>query len=166
MPRQEQETERKQKRTFLCVVDGCPEVKQAIYYAARRAKKVGANIMLLGIVAPASGGSEMMWGNVKNLVDNENHTQVKEAVDSFVDYVQDIVGTPPSIIIEEGTPTDIIKNTLKTHPEIRILVLGTSIGEDPGPLVKELTSGKTRLHIPITLVPGDISVEDIEMMSE
>ena len=154
-----------QKRTFLCVVDGSPEVRQAIYYTARRAKKVGANIMLLGIVAPASGGSEMMWGNVKNLVDGENHTDINHAIDDFSHYIENIVGHPPIKIIEEGIPTDTIKKTLKTHPEIRILVLGISSGENPGPLIKELTSGKTRLHIPITLVPADISIEEIEMLS-
>lgn len=154
-----------QKRTFLCVVDGSPEVKQAIHYTARRAKKVGANIMLLGLVAPASGGSEMMWGNVKNLVDNENHSHIKEAVDNFVDYVQNITGFAPVTKIIEGIATDVIKKILKDHPEIRILVLGISTEENPGPLVKELTTGKTRLHIPITLVPGDILNEDIEMLS-
>ena len=160
-----QQEKQDQKRTFLCVIDGSPEVKQAIHYTARRAKKVGANIMLLGLVAPASGGSELMWGNVKNLVDNENHSHIKESVDNFVDYVKNITGFSPMTEITEGIATDIIKRTLKDHPEIRILVLGISEQENPGPLIKELTTGKTRLHIPITLVPGDILNEDIEMLS-
>ena len=106
-----------------------------------------------------------MWGNVKNLVDGENHSHIENAVDDFSHYIHDITGYFPSKLIIEGIATETIKKTLKQHPEIRILVLGVSTNENPGPLVKELTSGKTRLHIPITLVPGDISIKELEMLS-
>ncbi|MEM6603793.1 MAG: universal stress protein [Pseudomonadota bacterium] len=153
------------KRTFLCVIDGSPEVKQAIYYTSRRAKKTGAAIMLLGIVPKVTGGSEMMWGDVKNQLEKQNNSDTQKSCDFYRDYISEHTHIDVKYILKQGRATDVIKETLKEHPEIRILVLGTGLGENPGPIIKELTSGTTKLNIPITLVPGDMSEDEIDLLS-
>ena len=52
-------------------------------------------------------------------------------------------------------------------PAISILVLGAGTGpEGPGPLITYLTGrGASRLRIPITIVPGGLTLEQIDALS-
>ncbi len=56
---------------------------------------------------------------------------------------------------------------LEEEPSIAILVLGASTGKrGPGPLVEALT-GKLigKLHVPVTIVPGNLSNEEVDAIT-
>jgi len=66
--------------------------------------------------------------------------------------------------LREGARRDELLKLIDEDPSISILVLGAATGtKGPGPLVSAVT-GKFvgRLRIPVTIVPGNLSVEAIE----
>jgi hypothetical protein len=73
----------------------------------------------------------------------------------------------PSVYIREGRRHDELLALINEDPTISILVLAAGTGpEGPGPLVSYLT-GKpaARLRIPITIVPGGLTIEEVDALS-
>ncbi|HEX6103280.1 MAG TPA: universal stress protein, partial [Alphaproteobacteria bacterium] len=56
---------------------------------------------------------------------------------------------------------------IEEEPSISILVLGANPGpKGPGPLVSMLTGKMVgRLRVPITIVPGNLTLEDVDKVS-
>ncbi|MGE5261639.1 MAG: universal stress protein, partial [Actinomycetota bacterium] len=70
----------------------------------------------------------------------------------------------PEEIIREGNKADEILKVVEEDQDIGVLVLGASKDPaGPGPLVTALASGRHVGHfpIPITVVPGHLSIEEI-----
>jgi hypothetical protein len=69
--------------------------------------------------------------------------------------------------VREGKAADLIVELIAEEPDISILVLGAGTGKKgPGPLVSSLAgklSGK--FPIPITVVPGNLSFEQIDSLT-
>jgi hypothetical protein len=73
----------------------------------------------------------------------------------------------PIVYIREGRPQEELLALINEEPDISILVLAAGTGQSgPGPLVSYL-SGKpvARLRIPITIVPGGLTIEQIDALS-
>ena len=73
----------------------------------------------------------------------------------------------PILYLREGARRDQLLKLIQEEPTISILVLGASTNpKGPGPLVSALT-GKfiSKLRIPVTIVPGNLSNEDIESIA-
>jgi hypothetical protein len=73
----------------------------------------------------------------------------------------------PILFVREGTPHQAIQNIIGEEPSIGVLVLGAGTGKHgPGPLVSQLAgkmSGK--FPIPITVVPGNLTDEQIDALA-
>jgi hypothetical protein len=81
--------------------------------------------------------------------------------------VQKLSGAMPVLYLREGNRRDELLNLIGEEPTISILILGASTSpKGPGPLVSALT-GKfvSRMRIPVTIVPGNLSDEDIESIA-
>jgi hypothetical protein len=71
-------------------------------------------------------------------------------------------------VIREGKLVDTIKQQIEDDEDIAVLVLGASKeATGPGPLVSSLAAGVTagRFPIPITIVPGDLNLEEIQALA-
>jgi hypothetical protein len=78
-----------------------------------------------------------------------------------------MTGQIPALYIREGNRLDALLDLLDEEPTISILVLAASTGKGgPGPLISAL-AGKLnkRLHIPLTIVPGDLKDEEIDALT-
>jgi hypothetical protein len=78
--------------------------------------------------------------------------------------VHQMSGAMPVLVLREGSRRDELLKLIDEDPSISILVLAAATGpKGPGPLVTEFT-GKLvgRLRIPVTIVPGNLSLEAIE----
>ena len=78
-----------------------------------------------------------------------------------------IAGSMPIVYIREGVCRDELLALINEEPSISILVLAAGTGpEGPGPLISYLT-GKpaARLRIPITIVPGSATMEQLDAVS-
>jgi nucleotide-binding universal stress UspA family protein len=152
------------ERVFLVVVDDSDEMQVALKFAAKRAKHSGGRVALLYVIEPAEF---QHWMFVGTLMAEEAREEAEKAVHQYSRQVQDITGQIPMIYIREGEREDQLMKLLKEEPLISLLVLAAADSTDgPGPLVSSLTGDMVGgLPVPITVVPGTLSDEDIERIT-
>ncbi|WP_421994790.1 universal stress protein [Reyranella sp.] len=152
------------QRTFLVVVDESPEMRNALRYACRRAKRTGGRVAMLYVMEPPEG---QQWGAVVDLMRQEARHQAEEVIRLHADVAVSLTGQPPAIHIREGKSRDELVKLLTEDRSISVLVLGSaSSGEGPGPLVTAF-AGKAggQLRIPLTIVPGALTEAEIDAIS-
>jgi nucleotide-binding universal stress UspA family protein len=151
-------------RVFLVVVDDSAELKTALHYAARRAAHTGGRVALLYVIEP----SELQhWIAIEKLAREEQREGAEQLLQRLCEEIAPIAGAMPIVFIREGRRRDELLALIAEEPGISILVLAAGTGpEGPGPLITHLT-GKpaARLRIPITIVPGGLTLEQIDAVS-
>ena len=69
-------------------------------------------------------------------------------------------------MIREGNTSDEIVKLIDEDADIGILVLAAGTGkEGPGPLISNLAKTVATFPIPVAIVPGQLSDDDIEAMA-
>lgn len=153
-----------QRRVFLCVVDSTKECRVAIYFAARRTLRADSQLALLYVMEPAEFHH---WRTVEEKMREEAREEAEAFVQEYATLVQEWTGQMPILYIREGEPTETIRELIEEEPRISILVLGAGTEKKgPGPLVSSIggkMSGK--FPIPITIVPGNLTEEQIDMLT-
>jgi nucleotide-binding universal stress UspA family protein len=151
-------------RVFLVVVDESPEMPVALYYASRRAQRTGGRVALLRVI-PRSEGHGL--ASVEALMREEAQQEAEQLLQRLAKTVVDETGKVPAIYIQEGSARDELMELVARDPSISILVLAAGTGpEGPGPLISFLASkGLSKLRIPVTIVPGSLTHEQIDAIS-
>jgi len=151
-------------RVFLVVVDETEELQIAVHYAARRAAHTGGRVALLYVIEP----SELQtWIAIENLAREERREEAEQLMQRLCEEILPIAGSMPIVYIREGPRRDELLALINEDPSISILVLAAATGpEGPGPLISYL-AGKpaARLRIPITIVPGSLTMEQLDAVS-
>ena len=151
-------------RVFLVVVDETEELQIAVHYAARRAAHTGGRVALLYVIEP----SELQtWVAIENLAREEQREEAEQLMQRLCEEILPIAGSMPIVYIREGPRRDELLALINEDPSISILVLAAATGpEGPGPLISYL-AGKpaARLRIPITIVPGSLTMEQLDAVS-
>jgi nucleotide-binding universal stress UspA family protein len=152
------------ERVFLVVVDNSEEVHVALRFAAKRAEHSGGRVALFYVIEPTEF---QHWMFVGTLMAEEAREDAENAVGKFSQIVQELTGTMPVVYIREGERQTELMKLLKEEPSISLLVLAAADSADgPGPLVSSLTGDMVGgLPIPITVVPGTLSDEDIDRIT-
>ena len=151
-------------RIFMVVVDESPEMPVALYYASRRAQRTGGRVALLRVIPRAESHG---LASVEALMREETHQEAQQLLQRLAKTVVDETGKVPVIYIKEGSARDELMELVANDPSISILVLAAGTGpEGPGPLISFLASkGLAKLRIPVTIVPGSLSREQIDAIS-
>jgi len=151
-------------RVFLVVVDETEELQLAVHYAARRAAHTGGRVALLYVIEP----SELQhWMAIEDLAREERREEAEQLLQRLCEEILPIAGTMPIVYIREGLRRDELLTLINEEPSISILVLAAGTGpEGPGPLISYLTGKPAgRLRIPITIVPGGLTIEQLGAVS-
>jgi nucleotide-binding universal stress UspA family protein len=149
---------------FLVVVDNTPECKLALRFATHRARNVGGGVTLLHVIEPEGG---QQWVAVQQLMQQEAREEAERLMQNLATQVHDDSGITPELVIRDGRKKDELLKLIAEDPSIRILVLGAGTGsEGPGPLVSALAGQMSgTLSIPITVVPGGLTAEQIDALT-
>ena len=152
------------RRKFLVVVDETPECEVALAFAASRADHTNGGLALLYVVEP--GGFEH-WLGVEEIAREEGVNKAKAVFRLFGRKLKAMgfEDMKPEEIIREGNKAECIMQVIDNDEDIAILVLGASKDPSgPGPIVSSLATGKNagNFPIPITIVPGHLTLEDIQ----
>ncbi len=158
------DTKQKKQTTFLCVIDESDELSQALRFTCRRAIRTGARIAFLYVIEPVEF---QHWMTVGDLMREELREEAEELLQVVAAVVQSRTGITPIIYIREGTLTDELIKLIDEEEDISFLILGAATGADgPGPLVSYMVEKMAgRLRIPITIVPGGLTDEQIEQIT-
>ena len=151
-------------RIFLVVVDDSVEMPVALYYASRRAQRSGGRIALLHVIPRVESHG---LASVEALMREEARQEAEQLIQRLARTAYDEAGVIPIIYLKEGSLRDELMDLVTHDPSISILVLAAGTGpEGPGPLISFLAAkGLTKLRIPVTIVPGNLTHEQIDAIS-
>jgi len=149
---------------FLVVIDDTPECDRAVYFASRRALRTGAGVIMLRVIETHDRNQQ--WLGVADIMQAEAMEAANAVLDKFGARCQTVAGITPDRVIREGDTTEQIAKLIDEDTDIGILVLAASTGkEGPGPLISNLAKTAGEFPIPVALVPGHLSDEDLDSMS-
>ena len=151
------------RRKFLAVVDETPECERAVAYASMRAKSTGGVVVLLYVIEP---GDFQHWLGVEKIMREEAQAAANTALDMHATKVRTRLGIEPELVVREGKPTEQIHQLIEDDQDIAILVLAAGAAkEGPGPLVASIAGKNAAFPIPVTVVPQNLSDEEIASLA-
>ena len=147
------------KRSALC---GTP-VRESAENAARRAAKTNGGLTLLFVIEP---GDFQHWLGVEQVMRAEAMETAEAALAKHAAYAREKVGIEAEQVVREGVAVEQIHALIEEDQDIAILVLAAGAAkEGPGPLVSSIAGRNAAFPIPVTVVPYNLSDEDIESLS-
>jgi len=164
MTRKRRSYEAGHKPKFLVVVDDSDECDRAIYFASRRAARIGGAVVLLRVIETEDRNQQ--WLGVADIMKAEALEEANAALDRAGARANGAAGITPERVIREGDRSEEILKLIDEDEDIALLVLAAGVGkEGPGPLVGNLGKTAGTFPIPIALVPGQLADEDLDAMS-
>ena len=149
---------------FLVVIDELPECDRAVYFASRRALRTGASVIMLRVIETADRNQQ--WLGVADIMRAEAHEEANAVLDRHAARISSITGVMPERVIREGDKSEEMLKLIDEDEDIAALILAAGVGkEGPGPLVAGLAKTAGEFPIPLALVPGHLSDEDLDTMS-
>jgi nucleotide-binding universal stress UspA family protein len=152
------------KPKCLVIVDDTAEWDRAVYYASRWALRVGGGVVMLRIIETEDQNQQ--WLGVAEVMRAEAYEEADAALDRAAGRANGIAAITPERAIREGDPTEQILDVIDKDVDIAMLVLAANPGpEGPGPLVAMMADAAGSFPIPVTIVSGDLSDEEIDALS-
>ncbi|CAN7467000.1 universal stress protein [Devosia sp. LjRoot3] len=146
------------KRKFLVVIDETEECDRALTFAAFRVKRTGGTVVLVTVIPKP----EFIGMGVEDVLRAEAVEEAERNLDSRLARIKEIGDVRAETVIREGNGAEQIEQLIDKDHDIAILVLAASrSGEGPGPLVTHFAGRANALPIPLTIVPGRMSDEEI-----
>src|SRR6056297_599668 len=150
-------------RKFLVVLDDSKECLNAMRFAAMRAANTRGGVQILSVIPPDEFNH---WIGVGDIMREEARERIHAHFEVFAKWMRDRQNVDPELVIREGEPVPQIVAQVREDPDIGVLVLGAGIGKaGPGPLVTQLSRNAGDLPIPLTIVPGNLTKDQLEAIT-
>ncbi|MDR4308548.1 universal stress protein [Chelatococcus sambhunathii] len=152
------------KPKFLVVVDEADETDRALYFAARRAARVGAAVTLLATFSP---GEFQHWFGVGEVAREEAEAESSARLARFAARARDMAGVEAEAVVRKGDRSEELRRLIDEDEDVALLVLAASAGgKGPGPLVSALAQESAgAFPVPIVVVPGALTDEEIDRLA-
>ena len=158
------DTDKPTGRTFLCVVDESEEMGAALRFACSRATNTNGLVALLYVMNPAEF---QHWMAIGERMREEAMEEAEEFLQVVASVVEKRTGYIPKCYIREGKVREEVVKLIDEQTDVSLLILGAASGTDgPGPLVTYLVEKMAgQLRVPVTIVPGSLTDEQVDMIS-
>ncbi len=154
------------KCKFLVLVDDDEYSKTALRFACAKAKAVGdCPVDMLYILEPSDFAS---IGAVQEMARKESRKKAEEVLTKMAEEANNFAGITPSLLVREGRYQEQVIEAINHDKGVNVLVIGTSPagGGSKNKLVAWIVSQLgDKLHIPVMVVPGDLTDEQIKQMT-
>jgi nucleotide-binding universal stress UspA family protein len=153
------------KPKCLVLVDETPECDRAVYYASRWAVRVGGGVVMLRVID--TGDRNQQWLGVADIMRAEALEAANIALDRAAGRANGLAAITPERVFREGAdPREQILDVIEHDVDIALLVLAAAVGaEGPGPIVTVVAKTSGTFPIPVTIVPGNLSDENLDALS-
>lgn len=150
---------------FLALVDESPECDRAVRFAARRARRVGAAVVLLATIEPDDDAPALL--GVADLIHDEAEARARQILANAAGTVAEAAGAVAETLIRDGERSTAIIDAVDADEDISLLILAAPQGtHGPGLLVNALlASDATPFPIPIAIVPSGLSDAQIDAVA-
>jgi len=147
------------ERIFLVVVDQTDEMRVALRYAALRAFHTGGKVALLAVAEPSG---VQQFAAIEERMEEEAREEAEQLLAKLSSEIKDVCGSTPILYLRSGRRSEELLALIDEEPSISVVVLGAGTGQEgPGPLITALVSRSGKLRVPVTIVPGGLSEEQI-----
>lgn len=152
------------KRKWLVVIDETEECDRALKFAGFRVRRTGGTVVLLNVIPP---DTFQHWIGVENVMRAEAMRDAEKLLQDRKNELARLGDFRVETLIREGRPAEEVDALIEADKDIVILVLAAAASsEGPGPLVTSIASrGANALPIPVAIVPGNLTDEQIEALS-
>jgi len=164
MPRKRRSYEAGHQPKLLVVIDDTEECDRAVYFSSRRAARIGGNVVMLRVLE--NHDQSQQWLGVADIMRAEAHQEADAELAKYLARAKGIAGITAEPVVREGDKAEEILKVIDEDEDIFILVLaaGTS-SEGPGPLVTTIGRTAGDFPIPVAIVPGHLTDEEIDALS-
>ena len=121
MPRRRRSYEVGHKPKLLVVIDDTEECDRAVYFASRRAARIGGNVVMLRVIETHDQGQQ--WLGVADIMRAEAHEEADAELTKYTARAKAIAGITPERVIREGDKAEEILKLIDEDEDIVILVL-------------------------------------------
>jgi nucleotide-binding universal stress UspA family protein len=164
MSRKRRSYEAGHKPKFLVVIDDTEECDRAVYFAARRAARTDASVIMLRVIETQDRNQQ--WLGVADIMRAEAHEEANAVLDRYAARASGAANIMVERAIREGDTAQEILNLIEEDEDIAALVLAAGTGkEGPGPLVAGLGKTGGSYPIPVAIVPGQLTDEELDALS-
>ena len=164
MSRKRRSYESGHQAKFLVVVDDTPECDRALYFASRRAARVGINVIMLRVIDTHDRNQQ--WLGVADIMRAEAHEEAQQMLARAAARANGIAGVTPEQVIREGDTAEEILKLIDEDEDISVLVLAAGVGDTgPGPLVSSFSQMAGDYPIPVAIVPGHLTDEELDALT-
>lgn len=164
MSKKRRSYEKGHKRRYLVIIDDTEECDRAVYWAAKRAARTKSQLIMLRVIEVADRNQQ--WLGVADIMQAEEHEAANKELDKFAARANEIANLKVERVIREGDTAEEIIKLIEEDEDIGILVLAAGTGkEGPGPLVSGLGKTAGEFPIPVAIVPGHLTDDDIDAMA-
>ena len=163
MPRRRRSYEAGHKPKLLVVIDDTEECDRAVYFASRRAARIGGNVVMLRVIE--THDQSQQWLGVADIMRAEAHEEADAELNKYAARAKAIAGITPERVVREGDKAEEILKLIDEDEDIFILVLA------PAPARRDrarwwppsaATAGD--FPIPVAIVPGHLTDEEIDAL--
>lgn len=149
--------------TFAVVVDDTPECRKALRYAALRARRTGAKVMLLHVLPPVHF---LEWRGAQREIEEDEKCHGEEILQAMATEVEALAGARPETKLVRGVARQAVLQAISEDRSVRALVLAAAARGRPGPLVDFFAGQQAgRLPCMVIIVPGAISDADLDRLT-
>jgi len=149
---------------FLVVIDDSPECDRALYFASRRALRIGTTVLMLRVIE--THDHTQQWLGVRDIMRAEAREEANAVLDRHAARSAAMTGVMPQRVIREGEKAEELLKLIEDDEDIALLVLAAALGpEGPGPLVSSVSKNAGEFPIPIAVVPGHLTDEELDAIS-
>src|SRR5882757_6712950 len=111
---------------FMVVIDDSPECDRALYFASRRALRIGATVLMLRVIETHDHGQQ--WLGVADIMRAEAHEEANAMLAKYAARSNGIAGITPECVIREGEAAEEILKLIEEDEDIAVLELAAGIG--------------------------------------
>jgi nucleotide-binding universal stress UspA family protein len=156
--------EKGHKRKYLVVIDDTEECERAVYWAAKRAGRTKSQLTMLRVIETSERNQQ--WLGVADIMQAEALEAANKALDKYAARAKKITRLTPERVIREGETAEEVVKLIDEDADIGILVLAADSGkEGPGPLVTSIAKTVGTFPIPVAIVPGNLTDDELEAMA-
>lgn len=148
----------------LVIVDDSAEWDRAVHYASRWAVRAGGGVVMLRVIEIEDRNQQ--WLGVADIMRAEAEEAANLALDRASGRANGIAAITPERAIREGDSAEQILDVIAGDSDIAMLVLAASAGaEGPGPIITMLAKTVGAFPIPVIIVPGNLTDDEIDALS-
>jgi nucleotide-binding universal stress UspA family protein len=156
--------EKGHKRKYLVVIDDTEECERAVHWAAKRAGRTKSKLIMLRVIETSEANQQ--WLGVADIMKAEELEAANKALDKYAARAHKIARVTPERVVREGDTAQELIKLIDEDTDIGILVLAAGTGkEGPGPLVSSITKTSSTFPVPVAIVPGFLSDDELDAMA-